>query len=171
MDAFHQGFLHAVSQACGLSLSLFELLSVLTFLLLCRHWTKQAGHRHCVSESSRGGNLIPFYNGIISRSGHWLKAEVAFASAVYPTHRATLLLLSVKLEGTQGDSSLPNCGLEFSPTYQPGTLALSFLELLKTHKMTFHDLCKMTACEILPVFRQMCLKFGFCPLGSCPDLL
>lgn len=33
MDAFHQGFLHAMSQACGLSSFLFELLSVLTFLL------------------------------------------------------------------------------------------------------------------------------------------
>lgn len=97
----------------------------------CQTLSQASGFRHCVSESSRGGTLSPSYNGIISKSEHRLKAEVAFVSAVYPTHRAALLLLSVKLEGTQSDSGLPSCGLECSPTYQPGTLALSFLELLR----------------------------------------
>lgn len=79
---------------------------------------------HYTTEPSQGRDIDLF------------RAEAEFESAVCSTDRATLLLLSVKLERTRDDSGLPNCGLQFSGSILPETSK----GVAKTHKMIFHSL-------------------------------
>lgn len=116
-----------MSQACWLSLSLFELTSVPMFLLLSRHGAKcvtdfvfqrapvMALLSHFTTEPSQNQDIDLF------------KAEREFGSAVESIESATLKLLSVKQKGHQVTVTSFTVRSKFSPTPQPETLTLSFL--------------------------------------------